>query len=100
MKKLKDLNENIDQKIARVLLSYRTTPHPATGETPAKLMFGHQLRTRFSTMKPSLQRDYEVFDKNASCIPRFKAGDNVFALNLRTGPRWVPGIIIDVMQLF
>ena len=98
MKKLKDLNENIDHQIARVLLSYRTTPHPATGETPAKLMFGRQLRTRFSAMKPSLQRDYEVFDKNASCIPRFKAGDSVFALNLRTGPRWLPGIVIDVMQ--
>jgi len=98
MNKLKDLNESIDQKTARILLSYRSTPHPATGETPAKLLFGRQLRTRFSAVKPSLLCDQEMYDKNSMCTPRFKAGDSVFALNLRAGPHWLPGIIIDVMQ--
>ena len=97
MKKLGNLNLSIEEKIHKILFSYRTTPHPATGETPAKLLMGRELRTRFSNLKPSLQttKDVEFYDKNANATPSYKLNDAVFALNLRSGPRWVPGIIID-----
>lgn len=34
------------------LFDYRNTPHAATGKTPVKLMFGRELRTRFSLLRP------------------------------------------------
>ena len=58
------------------------------------------LRTRYSCLRPSMQsrKSTAFFDKNVHCSPRFAAGDPVFALNLRSGPRWVPGVIIDVLN--
>ena len=38
--------------LARVLFSYRTTPHSTTAVTPAELMFGRTLQTRFHKMCP------------------------------------------------
>lgn len=37
----------------RFLFDYRNTPHSTTGASPAMLMFGRLLRTRFSTLLPS-----------------------------------------------
>ena len=45
---------NVSVKLARFLLNYRTTPHSTTGITPAELMFGHRVRTRFDLLHPEL----------------------------------------------
>lgn len=37
--------------LPNILLAYRSTPHPATNETPAKLLMGRELRTKIPTMK-------------------------------------------------
>jgi hypothetical protein len=91
---------DLDANLSRLLLSYRTTPHTSTGETPAALLMKRELRTKFSLLKPSLNQTQEkrVFDKNLDCVPKFKNGDLVFALNLRSGSRWIPGVIIDTMK--
>ncbi|XP_072167985.1 ficolin-2-like [Diadema setosum] len=39
----------------RFLLSYRSTKHPTTGQTPASLFMGRELRTRLTLVKPSLE---------------------------------------------
>ncbi len=90
----------IDEKLCRILFSYRTTPHPTTGETPSMLLMKRELRTRFSDIRPSLdqQKDFDTFDNNAQCVQKYKTGDNVFVKNLRSGPRWLPGIITEVLQ--
>ena len=47
------------QRLENFLLSYRTTPHATTGESPCTLFLGRQLRTRLDLMLPSIQERVE-----------------------------------------
>ena len=44
----------LEEKLARFLFSFRITPHMTTGETPAKLLMGRQLRSHLSLFHPNL----------------------------------------------
>ncbi|EDO30419.1 predicted protein [Nematostella vectensis] len=76
------------------------TPHPTTGSSPAYLLMRRQPRTRFSALRPSLssQKEADTFEQNVGCVSKFAVGDKVYVLNLRAGPRWLPGIVIEVLQ--
>ena len=50
---LKKSKEPIDLAIDRFLYHYRSTPHTTTGVSPAELMFGRKMRTRFDLLWPS-----------------------------------------------
>lgn len=56
-----NLNENsavdIDMILNRFLADYRSAKHCTTGESPFKLMFGKEMKTRFSLVKPPLVRE-------------------------------------------
>lgn len=45
---------NIETNLNRFLSDYRNTKHITTGETPAKLFLGRQVKTRFSLLRPPL----------------------------------------------
>ena len=100
LKKMSKQDATLQDKLNRILLTYRCTPHPATSETPAYLLMCRELRTKFSSLRPSLEskKDMDVIEQNTNCVPKFSTGDKVFVLNLRSGPRWLPGIIIEVLQ--
>ena len=80
-------------------LSYRTTPHPSTNEAPCIVLMKWQLRTRLSAVQPSLQlrKETEVFEKNIHS-PKYHVGEPVYVFNLRQGPRWIPGFVVDVLN--
>ena len=44
------------------------------------------------------KKNSDVYDKNTNCLTRFSASDQVYVLNLRAGPRWLPGVVIEVLQ--
>lgn len=44
----------IETLICRFLLFYRSSVHAKTGETPFKLLFNHQMRTRLDSLKPDI----------------------------------------------
>ena len=48
-----------DHWLANFLLRYRCTTHSVTGVTPCLLFLKHNLRNKFSLLKPSLERDME-----------------------------------------
>ncbi|XP_031558173.1 uncharacterized protein LOC116294667 [Actinia tenebrosa] len=100
LKKMEKGEGTLQDKVSRILLTYRCTPHATTTESPAYLLMRRQLRTRFSSLRPSLdsQKDAETFEQNTSCLPKFAVGDKVYVLNLRAVPRWLPGIVIEVLQ--
>lgn len=54
MKSAKESCGSIQQKLSTFLFRYRTTPHSLTNETPAKLLYRRNLRTRLDLIKPSL----------------------------------------------
>ena len=45
----------LNHKLARFLLTYRTTPHATVGLSPAELFMKRALRMRLDLLKPSLQ---------------------------------------------
>jgi len=48
----------IDQALCRSLLRYRTTPHPSTGQTSLRVMYGRELQTRLTLLQPlELERE-------------------------------------------
>lgn len=47
-------NKDVSIAINRILLDYRNAIHVTTNETPARLMFGRNLRTRFDLLRPSV----------------------------------------------
>ena len=44
----------LDKALCSFLLSYRTTPHSTTGETPSELFLGRKVCTRLDMLRPDL----------------------------------------------
>ena len=91
----------LDHKIDNFLLTYRS-PHATTGESPARLLLGHDLKTRLSLIRPS--EEYKVQDKQSSQkkthadkskLREFHVGERVMVKNLRPGPKYVVGVILQ-----
>ena len=51
------------EKLARFLLSYRTTPHTATGCPPAEILMGRRLRMRLELLRPDLSARMDEEDE-------------------------------------
>ena len=51
--------KSISWKLAIFLLAYRSTPHALTGEAPAVLLMGRNIRTRLDILKPNLRKRVE-----------------------------------------
>ena len=90
------------QQLMGFLLSYRTIPHATTQVAPASLFLQRHARTRFDLLRPEVEDivsssqsvQKQNFDKH--CRQRdFFVGPRVMVRNLRPGPRWVPGTLIE-----
>ena len=56
--------ENLLQALDRFLIGYRNSVHSTTKETPAKLMFGRNLKTRLDLLRPNLKKTVEKNQNN------------------------------------
>lgn len=77
---------SIHTKVERFLLSYRSTPHTVTKETPAKLFMGRQVRTRLDHLRPSLTKSVRKRQKGDESrkLPRhFKLGEHILVRDYR-----------------
>ena len=90
MKKMRE--GTLQERMARVLFTYRTTPHTTTGVTAAELLMGRRLRTRLDHLKPDLSRRVELnqsrqkHSHNAHASDRSVGeGDSVYVRNFTPG---------------
>ena len=91
----------VADRLARVLFSYRITPHSTTGLSPAQLLCGRNLHSRLDFVLPDptarveaqLQRQKESHDQH-SRTHKFSVNDQVYAHNFRSGQAWLPGSIL------
>ena len=99
LKKVKE--GSMSSRLAKVLLTYRTTPQSTTGLTPAELLLGRRPRTRLDLLKPNtaerverkLEKQKASHDSHGK--PRtFRIGDSIF-LNNFAGSGWLPGKIAE-----
>ena len=83
---------SVSQKLSDFLLSYRSTPHSTTNETPGKLFLGRNIRTRLDLLLPDIHKqvtNQQARQKTAhdqkSIAREFYIGQQVMAKNLRPG---------------
>lgn len=96
----KNVSGSLNSRLARTLLSYRTTPHTTTGVTPAELMLGRRPRIRLDLVKPNIAKDVALsqtqskFRHDSGAQSRkFETGDKVYVKNFAQGKRWLPGTV-------
>ena len=102
MKTCKGSKLSVPQRIANFLLTYRSTRHPTTGSTPAKLFLGRELRTRLTLIRPNTGE--KVLDSQAkqkathdvhAKFREFYPGDRILIKDLRKENTWWPGSVAE-----
>lgn len=92
----------IQTKLFKLLLKYRNTPHSTTGETPATLFMGRNLRTWLDIIKPDIQKHVVGKQENqakaksngtAGKVRQLYVGQAVSARNYRRKEKWIPGTV-------
>ena len=93
----------LQETIDKFLFRYRVTPHTTTGVSPAKLMFGRELRTIFDLLKPSEIKDRvkakqrkQKFYRDPK-VPRtidVSPHDSVYVRNYNSNSKWKSGKVI------
>lgn len=88
----------------RFLFDYRNTKHCSTNETPAKLMFGRELKTRFSLLKPPTTQT-KLMESQEKCVQNAKGKrEIVFTIGQKVDvrdytnvnkPSWIPAVISE-----
>ena len=97
---------SMNTRLAKVLFTYRITPHSTTGTSPAELLLGRRPRTRLDLLKPNRaervekKQEEQKAKHDANAKPRkFSVGDSVFMRNFGAGGRWLPGTIVQTSGL-
>ena len=92
---------SISDRLARFFFSYRITPHSTTGASPAELMFGRNLHSRFDQVQPNVsmrvqtqQEQQKRVHNNNACIRTFEEGESVSVCNFWPGRPWIPGHVV------
>lgn len=94
LKTIKCKKSDLRKEIANILLSYRRSVHPATGRSPAMMMFGRQIRSRLDVMMPVEKQ----INKSHECNqpkPKFDIADRVAVRDYLTKNKWQFGRIIE-----
>ena len=83
----------LETKIARFLLTYRTSVNASTGETPSLLMLGRRIRTRLDLIKP-MSKNYTVKPKQQ--LRSFSIGQPVYIRDYRAKTtKWIAGVVYE-----
>ncbi|KAL0892417.1 hypothetical protein ABMA27_015532 [Loxostege sticticalis] len=94
--------EDIQTFLNKFLLHYRNTEHCTTGESPANLMLGRQLRTKLDLLRPD--RNKKVRDAQARQVKSgpdgsrgLEQGEEVWIRQYHgnQGTKWLPGKVIE-----
>ncbi|XP_060085398.1 uncharacterized protein K02A2.6-like [Ylistrum balloti] len=90
----------LHQRLSTFLCLYRNTPHTTTGETPAKLLLGRNLRTRLDILKPDMtqrvernQEKMKLSKHTGSEVRNFTTGQTVMVQDYRGNLPWVRATI-------
>ncbi|XP_063390080.1 uncharacterized protein K02A2.6-like isoform X1 [Cydia fagiglandana] len=93
---------DIDTALNRFLLSYRNTEHYTTGESPARILQGRNLRMRLDNFKPDRLDRVNKRQEQDNAVRgvrgrEFARGDEVWCRDYRSSDRWVPGKVSDIL---
>lgn len=88
---------NVICHISKFLLSYRTTEHGITGQTPSQMLMSRRIRTKFDLLSPDFQaqqnlREWKQLEKHHK-VPTYAPSTPVMVRSYTTPEKWVPGIV-------
>ncbi|CAG9116295.1 unnamed protein product [Plutella xylostella] len=87
--------EQVNEKLSSYLFEFRNSVHCSTGESPAKLMFGRELRGKLDLIMPPQKQTIVPNVDKADCR-QFDIGQKVLARYFVSGkPNWTLGKIIN-----
>ena len=89
---------DLNTRLSRFLFQYRVTPHSMTGVAPSELLMKRRLRTHLDLVKPDISQKVRTkqFQALGSAKERrFVVGDMVLFRNWGSGPKWLPGKVVD-----
>ncbi|XP_026743672.1 uncharacterized protein K02A2.6-like [Trichoplusia ni] len=100
IKKAIKSKSDVHSTLCRFLLAYRNTPHYTTGESPAKMLLGRNLRMRLDCLKPDqkalIRARQETVEATSSGVTRqFNPGDLVWFREYRSSNKWSAGTVIE-----
>ena len=101
MKAAKECGKDLHQALLNFLLTYRSTPHATTNETPAKLFLNRKLQTRLDLMLPEISkivvdaqaRQKQNHDHKRNVMREFKVGEAVMARSNVAGAPDVKSVV-------
>ncbi|XP_053686293.1 uncharacterized protein K02A2.6-like [Sabethes cyaneus] len=97
LKAMNTTNNTLQTNINKFLQQYRRAPHAETGESPAKLFLGRNVRTRLDLVRPQNLNTRISEKQQAAFDPSFRSfelGQHVYVLS--GNPRmdkWISGIV-------
>lgn len=99
---MKKCNKVNNKEINLFLMTYRITPHATTGETPAKLLIGRNLRTRLDLLKPDTssrvrqkQDNMKLSRHTGSKVRMFTMGQSVMVRDYRGKIPWIHATVMS-----
>ncbi len=89
---------SIQKRCEQFLLMYRSAKHCTTGESPAKLFLGRELRTKLDMLKPDIRLEMMSKQEKSMAFPdtsrTFQPGEDIWLRNYdSSGYKWVPGSV-------
>ena len=95
----KNKEGSIRKRLHNSLLYYRTSPQSATGVSPCMALNGRKyitLKDRINPLyRPESNTNNDKYNSSNKCNS-FEIGDKVWALNLRSGPKWYKAVVREI----
>ena len=92
----------LETKLARFLLVYRSTPNTTTRESPCKLLFQRQIRTRLSLVTPDVfaivankQSNQKSCRDERGKQREFELNQPILVADYSSNSKWIPGVILS-----
>ncbi|XP_058827953.1 uncharacterized protein K02A2.6-like [Topomyia yanbarensis] len=94
LKALKCERKDVQLELYKILMAYRRTIHPTTGESPSMLVFGRQLKSRLDLIIPSDTNTNSNRERNIA-VRDFGVDDRVSARDFLSSSKWQFGTVME-----
>jgi transposase InsO family protein len=100
LKALRSEPGTLQEKVNKLLMCYRTTPHTTTHETPAECFLGRRLRTTLESLKPNLGNTISKAAPRSLKDRKVQVGDPVLVRDYRknSSDTWIRGVILKQLS--
>lgn len=97
---LKKGSGSLQERMDKLLFSYRLTPQSTTEHAPCELLNKRKLRSRLDLIRPDVharltKKQEEQRNASEGTVRSFKENEVVIVRNYGVGPKWLRGVIVS-----